>query len=323
MKRIIAFIVVLIVVIAGWTGAWFWGAAQITQYAKGLETADAVTTPRVTCGSFGVGGFPLGFDVTCADATLTLGDTVATLGGVKGSVDAYDPLHLLLSAKSPLTVVDNFTGSSSRIDFDSLEASGRLNGWRIARVSVVLSKPVWNDVVIEDQPRLIAKADDVEFHLLDLPAKYDGAAHMQALGQYAEIDNLNAPGFEINAGKTTFEGEVSNLPDDVRTYDADSLKRWQAAGGQFTLVGFKGTDGANNFAATGNLNLDDQGRVDGQLKLESKGVVERIGTAIPDQLKGVIVGSPATDGSYSSTINIAAGVVFAGLVPAAVIPPLY
>lgn len=323
MKRIIAAIIVIGLVVAGWTGAWFWGAGQIRSYARSLETADGTTTPRVVCAEFNVGGFPLGFDVTCGSATLTSGDSVVTLAGLKGSLDVYDPLHLLLSAKSPATLADSFTGSSSKIDFDSLVASGRLDGWRLARISVVLDKLVWNDVVIEDQPRLIASADHAEVHVIDLPAEYDGGKHLQALGQYAEVDNLNAPGFAINAGKTTLEGEVSNLPDDVRTYDATLLKRWQQAGGQFTLVSFKGDDGDNRFAATGNLNLDDQGRVGGQLKLNSKGVVERVQGAIPPQLRGVVVGAPAADGSYSQTFNIAAGVVFAGLLPATVIPPVF
>lgn len=323
MNRFLVAIIVVILLAAGWTGAWFWGSSQITGYAKSLETADGVTTPRVVCGSFSVGGFPLGYDVTCANATITSGDDVATIAGLKGSMDVYDPLHVLISARSPVTIEDSFTGSRSKVDFASLEASGRLNGWRLARISAVLDKPVWNDVVIDDQPRLIAKADHAEAHLVDLPAKYDGSKHFQALGQYAEIDNLNAPGFAINAGKTTLEGEISKLPDDVRTYDADSLKRWQQAGGQFTLVSFTGNDGDNRFEATGNLNLDDQGRVGGQLKLNSKGVVERFSATIPDQLKGVIVGAQAADGSYSQTFNIAAGVVFAGLVPATIIPPLF
>ena len=323
MKRIIAALIVIVLVVAGWTGAWFWGAGQITSYTKSLEAEDGVTEPRVVCGGLSVGGFPLGYDLTCDNATVTWGDNVTTVGGVKGSLDIYDPLHVLISAKSPATISDSFTGSSSQVDFASLEASGRLNGWRLARISLVLDKPVWNDVVIADQPRLIAKADHAEAHLIDLPVKYDGSKHLQALGQYAEVDNLNAPGFAINAGKTTLEGEVSDLPDDVRIYDADSLKRWQQAGGQFTLVNFAGNDGDNHFTATGNLNLDDQGRVGGQVKLNSKGVVERVGTAIPDQLRGVVVGAQAADGSYSQTFNIAAGVVFAGLLPATVIPPVF
>ena len=74
---------------------------------------------------------------------------------------------------------------------------------------------------------------------------------------------------------------------------------------------------------SGAAQLDAQGRVNGQLKLNSKGVVERLGTAIPDQYRGLIVGGQAADGSYSQTVNIAAGVMFVGLLPAGMLSPLF
>lgn len=325
MKRIIALGIAVILVVALWTGAWFVGASFITGYAKTLETADGVNTPKVVCGTFGVGGFPFGFDVTCANATVTLADTTVTATGVQASVMVYNPTHLLVAAKSPIGIADAFTGSQSRVDFESAEGSARLSGWRIERVSLVVEKPVWNDSVLED--RLIAKADHAEAHLIDLPDQYDAKAHLAALGEYVEVDNLNAPGVQINAGKSTFQGDLTGLPDDVRVYaDADPvqlIKRWQAAGGKFTLTDFKGEDGDTHFDATGTAQLDAQGRVNGQLKLNSKGLVERLGTAIPDQYKGLIVGGQAADGSYSQTVNIAAGLMFVGLVPAGMIPPVF
>ena len=325
MKRIIILGAVILVVVAGYIGAWFWAASQITGYTRSLETADGVTTPRLLCGSLGVGGFPFGFDLTCNTATITLADTTVTVTGLKGSAQVYNPTHVLVFAQSPITVEDAFTGSKRRLDFASAEGSARLNGWRIGRVSLLVEAPVWNDTVLED--RLIAKADHVELHLVDLPDKHDAAKGLASVGEYAKVDNLNAPGFDITSGQTIFEGEVTNLPDDVRTYgEPDLLKRWQAAGGQFSLINFKGEDAAppgDHFEASGNLNLDAQGRVGGQIKLSSKGVVERLGANIPEQFKGLIVGGQAADGSYSQTVNIAAGVIFTGIVPAAVIPPLY
>eukprot|EP01036_Dinobryon_divergens_P010611 gene10610-14220_t len=79
MNRIRMLGVILLVVVVAYTAAWFWAAGQISGYAKGLETADAVTTPRLKCGSFGVGGFPFGFDLSCTSATVTLADTTVTL----------------------------------------------------------------------------------------------------------------------------------------------------------------------------------------------------------------------------------------------------
>jgi hypothetical protein len=322
MKRIIILGAVVLLVLAAWTGAWFWGAGVITDQVTALASEDGVTEPKVTCGSFGIGGYPFGFDLTCANATVSYGDVTVTASGLKASAEVYNPTFVQVFAQSPIGIADAFTGSQSRIDFVSARGSARLNGWRIARVSLVIEKPVWNDSVLED--RLIARADHAEAHLIDLPDEHDAKAGLAGLGQYLQLENLNAPAFEINAAKATFESTVDKLPDDVRSLgDPDSLKRWQAAGGIFTLKGLSAVDGPTNFDATGMLKLDDQGRLNGQLKLHSKGVVERVGPSIPEAYRNWIVGARAEDGSYSQTLNIAGGVVFAGLIPAGVVPPAF
>ena len=86
---------------------------------------------------------------------------------------------------------------------------------------------MWNDTVLED--RLIAKADHVEAHLIDVPDKHDAKAGLATLEEYAQLDNLNAPGFTIAAGKATFEGEVSNAAATMcgPMAIADLLMRWQ------------------------------------------------------------------------------------------------
>jgi hypothetical protein len=322
MRRIIILGAVVALVVALWSGAWLWGAGQISDYRQTLAAADGTTMANVKCGTFRVGGFPFGFDVTCANATVTYQDLTVTATGIKASAEVYNPFFVLAFAESPVAISDAFTGSQSRVDFASANASIRLDGWRIARVSAVVDKPVWNDTVLDD--RLIGKADHVEAHLIDEPQKHDPKAGLATLAEYATATNISAPGFTVAAGQASFEGEVSNVSDDVRTYnDPDVLKRWQQAGGMFTLRKLDATDGARTLNATGNVSLDTQGRVQGQVKLKSKGVVETLGPMIPDAYRGLIVGAPAADGSYSETINIAAGALFIGLVPAGFIPPLY
>lgn len=322
MRRIIILGAVVVLVAALWSGAWVWAAGQISDYRQQLAAADGTTMANVKCSTFNVGGFPFGFDVTCANATVTYQDLTVTAAGIKASAEVYNPFFVLAFAEGPVGISDAFTGSQSRVDFASANASIRLDGWRIARVSVVVDKPVWNDTVLED--RLIAKADHVEAHLIDEPQKHDPKAGLAALAEYATARNVNAPGLTIASGQLTFEGEAVNLSDDVRTYGApDFLKRWQEAGGMLTVRKLQATDGDRFLKATGNLSLDSQGRLQGQVKVNSKGVVETLGPMIPDAYRGLIVGSPGADGSYSETINIAAGALFIGLVPAGFIPPLY
>jgi hypothetical protein len=234
----------------------------------------------------------------------------------------YNPFHVLAFMQSPVTYDDAFTGSRGRLDFADMEASARLTGWRIGRVSVVINQPVLNDAVLED--RLIAKASKAEFHLVDDPAKHDAEKGLAALEEYVRVEGLNAPMQSIADGSLTLEAEITGLPDDVRTYgEGDLIKRWQAAGGEAQIVSLKGEDGADNFSTTGALGLDDAGRVKGQLAIVSKGVVERLGPMIPEDFKWLVLGAQDANGGYSQTLNIAAGVVFSGLVPLGMIPPVW
>lgn len=326
MKRLIGLSIVIVIVVMLWTGAWLWGESQIGAVESQLAAADGVSAPKVTCGNFAVSGYPFGFDITCTAAAVTYGDTTVTVAGLKAQAEVYNPFFVLVSAKSPATLADAFSGTQSRIDFAAANASLRLDPWRIARVSVVLDQPAWTDTVVEDQ--LIAKATHFEAHLIDEPDKHDAKAGLASLAQYAEIDGLSVPATaaatSIENGKVTYEGEITNLSDDVRSYGAPGfLKRWQAAGGTFTLRSLTGEDGDRNFTVSGDGKLDSAGHIDGHLKLTSKRVIEVIGPSIPDTYRGLLTGSPAADGSYTQTINVAAGLMFVGLVPVGSLPPLF
>lgn len=310
------------IVVLIWTGVWFAAATFITNEVKALESADGVTTPRITCAEFGVGGYPFGIDVRCGGATIVSMDTTVSVAALKATAQLYNPFHVLGYATSPVEVQDAFTGISRRLDFSDLEFSARMNWTRIARVSLIGSGLTLTDTVLED--RLIGSAEHAEVHLVDVPGEADAARHLVTLAQYATVTGLDVPGFEIENGTGIFDGKVSGLGDDVRLYgEPDAMRRWQEAGGAFTLNGFSGEDATSSFKSTGTLSLDSAGRPDGQFRIESKGVVEKIGRLAPGVLPAWIIGAPAADGSYTQVINIQAGVVFAGLVPVAAMGPAY
>src|SRR5690606_24812026 len=98
--------------------------------------------------------------------------------------------------------------------------------------------------------------------------------------------------------------------------------RWQQAGGQLRLVSLKGTSGEEFIESSGTVALDGGARVDGQINLRHKGIVERLGNLVPEEWKPIVLGGQADDGSYAQTLTIKAGVVFSGIVPVSIIPPL-
>jgi hypothetical protein len=321
-RRIIILGIVILVVIGAWTAGWFYVASLVRQNITALASADGVTSPKVTCDRLDIGGWPFWIDVTCTNLTITSGDVSATLPTLKASLLVYDPFQVIFFATSPLTVSDAFSGSRDTLDWKGLEVSARLTGWRIARVSMVADTLALSDTV--GDPIALGSAAHAEFHLVDDPARYDAARHLAALRLYSVVQKLAVPGARINQGHATLDAEISNLSDDIRTYgDPDFLKRWQAAGGKLTINGFKGQDGPNDFAVTGTLALDNRGRPTGQLKVNSKGLVERFGNLVPAQMKPLILGNPAPDGSYTQTLNFTNGALFSGLVPLTALPSLY
>jgi len=320
-RFIISLIVLVLVVAAGWTVAWFYVQNLARENILALAQNDGVANPKVSCARLDIGGYPLYLDVTCDGLTVVSGDLTATLASVKSSIGIDDISHAVAFFTGPATLEDAFTGSRRRLAWTSLEASARLTGWRIARISVVGDAFILDDTLGGEA--LLGKAAHAELHLLDLPGGDDPAKHLAALRLYATVSGLGAPGLAIDSGQSTLDANLTGLPDDVRTYgDADLLKRIEAAGGKLTVTSFKGGDGDRNFAVTGALGLDAGMRPEGQLTIQSKGLVERLGPLVPEQWKPIILGNPGADGSYTQTLNFTNGLVFSGIVPLGAVPPL-
>jgi hypothetical protein len=332
MKKISALFAVVIAVVALWTGGWFYAAGEIRSAVASLAQHDGETNPKVTCARLAVTGFPFRFDLDCAEATMVSGDVTMTLAGLRASVLAYNPTQARVSVLAPMTIADAYSGAQSRITFTAGDGSARLvtddlmsglsgEGWRIARVSVLADDFEWTDTLLGESR--VASASHIEAHLLDIPEQHDPAAGTAALAAFAKLTETDAPRLGIAGGEATLEAELTGLPDDLRAFAAEDLvASWQAAGGQLRLVGLKGSAGEEFLESSGTIALDSAARLDGRIALKSKGLVERLEGLLPENLKPLVVGGQQADGSYSQTLTIKAGVVFSGLMPVAMIPPL-
>ena len=322
MKRIIALFIAIVVVIALWSGAWLFLSGEVRKNVLALADADGVTTPRLTCDTLNVTGFPFRFDVDCATAQVTNGDLVVDIAGLRASVLVYRPTHLMASALAPVKIEDTFTGSQSTLNFATLEASARTNGWQIARIALNGTEVSWNDTLIGDN--LIAKSGMIDLQLGDIPEQHDAEKGLAALAGYFQARDLVAPGFTIANGNAEIEVEVNGLPDDVRLLaEPDALVNWRAAGGQLKLVSAHATDGDSDLKANGNLALDPQGLLDGQIDIASTKVAERIEPYLMEPYRTLVLGNPAPDGTHSNVLNFRGGNIYSGLLPIASVPPLF
>src|SRR5690606_15278815 len=113
---------------------------------------------------------------------------------------------------------------------------------------------------------------------------------------YARGEAVAAPALGVDAAEVTVETEVTGLPADLAELGAsDALQRWQQARGQFHIVSLSATDGEDFVSASGQLALNAAGQLDGQVKINSRGLVERVEGMIPQQYQQLLLGSPAED----------------------------
>jgi hypothetical protein len=300
-----------------WSGAWLFGASTIRDQVTALAANDPEVSPRLVCGTLNVSGFPFRFDVDCEKASVDSGDETITVDGVRASVLAYNPTHVIFSLHAPYAMQNAFTGSSSRFDFADLQGSARVTasdlmaglsgkGWRIARISLVADKLVWNDTVLSDV--LQAKADKIELQIGDMPEKHDAAAGTAGLALYARVDALTAPAFRIANGQSEVQAELTGLPDDlmILANDPDPLHNWQRRGGQFKLVSFTGTqaDPDEHFEMAGDASLTDTGLVNAKLTYSGKGVLDRFSAMLPPMEMAMIKGAQQPDGSFSNQLTM-------------------
>lgn len=322
MRRFAVLLAAIILVVALWTGGWFWAAGEIRNQVGLLAQNDGETDPKITCGTLNVSGFPFRFDIECVDGTLVDHDLTYTLAGLRTSVLVYNPTHALVSAKAPLTIADAFSGAQSRVDFTGLQASARLAtrdifegltgvGWRIANISAVADGVAWNDTVVGDVLRM--SADHIEAHLLDLPEGRDKSAQTAALGAYASVANLSLPLLQVTNAQSTLEAKIDQLPDDLMALAApDAIRAWQARNGKLTLVKFQGSqaDPDEKFEVTGEVGLGPTGLANGTISYTTKGILDRLlAPTVPPIQVAAFKGMPHPDGTSSNTLAIADGKV--------------
>lgn len=321
-KRIIILGTVILFVVLGWVGGWFFIAGQVRQQVEMLALADGETSPQLVCGTLDVGGFPFRFDVSCNAASLVSGDTLVEVPGIRASVMVYRPTHLVASALGPARISDAFTGIEQELAWSAMEASLRLDNWRIARLSLTGEAVEWSNALFGNS--LIARVPRLEAHLIDIPEQHNAETGRSALAAYLRLADIEAPGLEVTQTNAELEAEVTALPDDIRNWGAAPfLPDWQQAGGVLRLVGIRANDGSSDLEAKGELSLDASGYPTGSISIDSLGVAERIGPFIEEPWRTLVLGVPGAEGRHANQLTFANGGISSGLVPIASVPSLF
>lgn len=321
LRKFLWLAIAVVVVVAGWSAGWLWVAGEVRSQAALLAEADGETAPRLSCESFNVSGFPFRFDLDCVNATVVDRDLTVSMPGLRASVLAYNPAHVIFSAKGPFAYADAFTGSQRRLDFARLDGSLRLttpdlikglggDGWRIARFSVEADELIVTDVVAGDV--FEASARHIEAHLVDVPEQFDRAAGTATLAQYVTAEGLTLPGLNIHDGNVTLDAQLTALSADIRDLTApDAIRSWQARGGTLKVASLAGNQASpeESFDIKGELRLNGGGYLEGQLDYRTRGVLDRLSQVVTPINLAMLKGAPQPDGTFANSVAIADGQV--------------
>ncbi len=106
MRRLIAALVIVVVIAAGWVAGWFWLAGWIDRNADPALKRIAERGVDVECPNRTVVGFPFALRVSCGATTVAerSSGTHADLAGATGGASVLHPMTAEIALKSPVRV---------------------------------------------------------------------------------------------------------------------------------------------------------------------------------------------------------------------------
>ncbi len=321
MNRFISLIILIFVIVAGWTGAWFYAAKRIKDEARTYIAHSQQSQIKINCENFDVAGYPFRFDVTCTNLTLDNLDLSITLPSFQATVLVYRPTHLLLFANGPARFHDSFSGSRRELKWNSLRASLRTNGWELTRLSLEADQIELVDLLIGETQ--IAKVEHMESHLLKDEQNISQIPNLINVLALAKIEQVAAPEFQITNAQVLFEASLSALPDDVRLWSpAIIAANWHQNETGIDVTKFEGHDDISSFSIVGSTTTTAQAMASGNFDFSSTNLAQRFEQFMDPTSQQVIFGNQSDDGTRYQSYSLVHGVLLAGNFPILTLGPM-
>lgn len=258
--RFILLIALVLLASLGWFVAWNYMA---TSFADTLsKTVFNGERGRIGCKARSTTGFPFRFSEVCENALIgdgtASGEAEATLGELSLTALPYQPNRAIIEAEGPLNI-SPINGLPALLNWDQARASLRHDFELLSRVDAEMVAARLEGGLLGNWS--LARG---EFHMRQTPESVAGA----------DIS------FKL-VGLTSDRGSATEAVDLILTMSADPaqsltsgqaqdlLSEWQRAGkASLEVTQFDVAIGDSRLSATGSLEVNERGRVTGDLNLE-------------------------------------------------------
>ena len=272
--------ILLVIAAVAWSAFWFYAVSQAKVKADAWRAQEAKSGRSYDCAKQSIGGYPFRLEVRCEGARVTLTSQTAgaaqpvtiDLGEIVAVAQVYDPKLLIAEFHAPATISESPNTPAMQVN------------WSTARSSVVglPAIPQRASIVFDD-----VAVDRVNNSSVQVPVAR--ARHVELHGRMAEGSTPKDPivetVLEIQAGSVQdvhpllarpfaadIHAKLSGLKDLAPKPWPQRLRELQANGGHVDIVQSRIQQDDLIAVAAGTLDLDAQGRINGELQMTVAGI---------------------------------------------------
>jgi hypothetical protein len=272
----VAVVVLLVLLAAGWCGAWYYAASVSARTLQGWVARETSAGRHYTCASQDISGFPFRIEAHCRAADVTLvsaaGAPVALAAKeIVFTAQVYHPTLLTGEVTAPLTV--SAPGEPPKL----------VANWTLAQISVSGLPPYPDALSIAvAQPHLddglgagartLFAADDASFQARIVSGS---AADQPVIDTVLHFTSATAPTVHPLLGQA-LQGDIEIVLSGFKDLSpkplADYFREMHSAGGSIDIKSFRIERADAIVVGSGSLTVNERGRLDGVLNIAIAGM---------------------------------------------------
>lgn len=286
-----------LLLVAAWTGAWFYAAARADAAMAGWRQREAAEGRVYDCGTQTIGGFPFRFEVRCTNPSAEFRSNRPPLAlrakDVRVAAQIYQPTLLIAEFGGPVTIAELGQPTAWSADWTLGQASVRGTPAAPERASFVFDDA--NVVRMGGSGKSVFKAKRIELHGRIAEGSVTENPVIEIVLRLAAAA---APDLHPLAGQpldADVAATLRGLHDFAPKPWSERLRELQARGGRIEISQARVQQGDVIAVTEGALALTAAGRLDGQLQITVVGL-EKV-------LKALGIDRVVSQGEVGSALN--------------------
>ncbi len=261
----------LALVALAWSIGWFAVRNGAESALDKWLAAEAANGRNWTCADRQIAGYPFRIELNCSSLRFRSGPVTGSTGPLQAVAQVYQPRHIIAEVQGPLRTSDG------RVTVDAgwrlLETSIRASRDGLRRASLFVEAPEMR-VTGATPETFTVSGQSLDAHLRPNPgrAASDGAVDLAARAAGVRLPALDALVGGAEAADLQTDLTITEAQGFATGFGIPEVERWRAAGGVAEVLLFSLNKGERRAEAKGNLRLDEEHRLQGQLTLAGRGL---------------------------------------------------